>query len=260
MKFLKVRPKVVAVYQIYNSGYQGLYKGAFWRQFSNTYRAKKQYSLTTQQCIICIFRLFFVNQLLLPRFREPMDGLLILEVGRRIKQNRIEKRLTLQELADKSGVSKGLVSQIENGRSIPSLPVMFSIIQSLEVEVSEFFKGLNLLEPTILIQRKEDYIPFEKEDAQGFNYQRVIMRNLPASTVDFVLLELSPNCFREEVTTDAYEYIYIIGGETDYLINGQIFPLKEGDSVFFDGRLSHVPKNNSESPCKMLVIYFFTQH
>jgi transcriptional regulator with XRE-family HTH domain len=84
-----------------------------------------------------------------------MEGFFILEVGRRIKQKRLDKRMTLQELADKSGVSKGLVSQVENGRTIPSLPVMLGIIQSLEIEVSAFFEGLSLLEPTILVNRKK---------------------------------------------------------------------------------------------------------
>ena len=67
--------------------------------------------------------------------QKNMEGAFLLEISKRIKNKRIEKRLTLQELADKSGVSKGLISQIENGRSIPSLPVMFSIIQSLEIAV-----------------------------------------------------------------------------------------------------------------------------
>lgn len=188
-----------------------------------------------------------------------MEGAFLLEVSRRIKQQRMEKRLTLQELADKSGVSKGLISQIENGRSIPSLPVMFSIIQSLEIEVSEFFKDLSLLEPTILIQKKADYERFEKEHAKGFSYQRMLTKNMSASTVDFVLLELAPDAHREEVSTEAYEYKYILKGEVEYLINGQTYTLEEGDSLFFDGRLPHVPKNRKKQPCTMLIIYFFDQ-
>ena len=189
-----------------------------------------------------------------------MESFFILEVGRRIKEKRLDKRMTLQELADKSGVSKGLVSQIENGRTIPSLPVMLGIIQALKIEVSEFFQGLSLLEPTILINRKKDYVPFEKEDAKGFSYTRMMMRNLPASTIDFALLELTPESYREEVTTDAYEFIYVIKGQTQYRVNSQTFILEEGDSLFFDGRLPHVPKNISDQNCQLLVLYFFVQN
>ncbi|SEJ38491.1 Transcriptional regulator, contains XRE-family HTH domain [Dyadobacter sp. SG02] len=167
--------------------------------------------------------------------------------------------MTLQELGDKSGVSKGLVSQIENGRTIPSFPVMLAIIQSLEIEVSEFFQGLSLLEPTILVNRKADYIPFEKEDAKGFSYKRMMMRNLPASTIDFALLELSGDSYREEVTTDAYEFIFVMKGSTEYHVNSQTFILEEGDSIFFDGRLPHVPKNVASGDCTLLVLYFFDQ-
>lgn len=188
-----------------------------------------------------------------------MEGAFLLEVSRRIKEKRIEKKLTLQELADKSSVSKGLISQIENGRSIPSLPVMFSIIQSLEMDVGDFFKDLNLIEPTIILQRKEDYENFEKENTKGFTYQRIFTKSLQATTIDFVLLELMPNSHREEVHTEAFEFKYILSGEVDYLINGDVYKLKAGDSLFFDGRLPHVPKNRTEQSCHMLIVYFFNQ-
>lgn len=188
-----------------------------------------------------------------------MKGAFLLEISRRIKVHRLENRFTIQNLADRSNVSKGLISQIENGRSIPSLPVLFSIIQSLDMEVSDFFEGISLLEPTIIVQRKEDYSAFKKEEIKGFNYQRIITKNLPASTIDFVLLELSPDANRDKVTTDAFEFKYILKGEVDYLINGDIYHLNEGDSLFFDGRFPHVPKNPNKEPCLMLIAYFFNQ-
>lgn len=186
-----------------------------------------------------------------------MQGAFIIEVSKRIKKKRTEKQLTLQELADKSGVTKGLISQIENGRTIPSLPVLFNIIQSLEIGVSDFFTKLNLSEPMVVVQRKEDYESFEKENTTGFIYKRVFTRNLKESTVDFVLLEIQPEAQRQVVSTEAFEYKYILKGEIEYLINGQIYNLKEGDSLFFDGRLPHVPKNRTTENCTMLILYFF---
>ncbi|WP_118975656.1 helix-turn-helix domain-containing protein [Taibaiella koreensis] len=188
-----------------------------------------------------------------------MEGAFLLEVSRRIKEYRLEKRLTVQELADRSGVSKGLISQIENGRSIPSLPVLFGIIQSLEMAVSSFFDGLNLQTPNVIVQRKKEYESFTKEDAKGFLYKRIFVKNVSASTLDFVILELSKNAKREEVSTDAFEYKYIIQGECEYLINGERYVLKEGDSLFFDGRLPHLPRNTGSDKCIMLIVYFFNQ-
>jgi len=188
-----------------------------------------------------------------------MEGAFLLEVSRRIKEYRLEKRLTLQELAERANVSKGLISQIENGRSIPSLPVLFGIIQSLEMAVSSFFDGLNLQAPNVLVQRKKDYESFTKEDAKGFLYRRIFVKNVSASTLDFVILELNKHSKREEVSTDAFEYKYIIQGSCEYLINGETYALHEGDSLFFDGRLPHLPKNTGSDKCIMLIVYFFNQ-
>lgn len=188
-----------------------------------------------------------------------MEGAFLLEVSRRIREFRQEKRMTVQELAERSNVSKGLISQIENGRSIPSLPVLFGIIQSLEIAVSNFFEGLNLQAPNVIVQKKKEYESFTKEDAKGFLYKRIFVKNITASTLDFVILELNKNAKREEVSTDAFEYKYIIQGECEYLINGEKYLLQEGDSLFFDGRLPHLPRNTGEGKCIMLIVYFFTQ-
>jgi transcriptional regulator with XRE-family HTH domain len=190
---------------------------------------------------------------------ETTKGAFLLEVGRRVREHRLDKRLTLQELADRADVSKGLVSQIENGRTIPSLPVLFNLIRSLELGISDFFQDLSIEEPAVVVQRKGDYRPIKKEEVEGFSYWRILTKSFPASMVDFVLLELTPGAHRDEVRTDAFEYKYVLSGEVEYLINGVTYHLEEGDSICFDGRLPHVPRNEAAHPARMLLVYFFTQ-
>jgi len=190
-----------------------------------------------------------------------MEGAFLLEISKRIKEYRLEKRLTVQELADKSGVSKGLISQIENGRSIPSLPVLFSIIQSLEVALGDFFSNIasSLDEPAVIIRKKSEYESFQKENAIGFFYHRILVKNLFPTTIDIVLFELQKKSHRELVSTDAFEYKYMIKGSVEYEINGNTYVLEEGDSLFFDGRLPHVPRNIGKDTAIMLIVYFFDQ-
>lgn len=186
-----------------------------------------------------------------------MGDAFLLEVSKRIKEYRLEKKLTIQELADRCNVSKGYISQVENGRTVPSLPVIFNIIVALDMEVGQFFKDIRPGEPTVFVQKKADYKAFQKEQAEGFYYQRIFTRTVGVSTVDFVLLELKKESFREEVTTDAFEFKYILQGSVEYSINGSTYLLEEGDSLFFDGRLPHLPRCASGDSCKMLIIYFF---
>lgn len=186
-----------------------------------------------------------------------MEGIVLSEISNRIKQYRLQNNLTIQELADLSHVSKGMVSQIENGRSIPSLPVLINIVDSLGIPLSVFFNDIQQKEELVIVGKKDSYESFEKEGTAGFSYLRFLTKTLKASTIDIVLLTLEPENYRDKVTTDAFEYKYIISGSCEYHIGDHIYSLEAGDSLFFDGRIQHVPVNKSNIPCTMLIIYFF---
>ena len=190
-----------------------------------------------------------------------MEDDILIQISNRIKERRREKNITVQELATQANVSKGLISQIENSRTIPSLIVLIDIVKALNIDLNEFFKDIRTkskLSP-ILIRRKEEYEHFEKEHANGFHYQRILTRFIDHSTVDIVILELEPNATRPLVETDAYEYKYILAGEIEYQFGEERIKLSQGDSVLFDGRIPHTPINLGNQTASMLVVYFFEE-
>lgn len=188
-----------------------------------------------------------------------MEDDVLIQISNRIKDKRREKNITVQELASRANVSKGLISQIENSRTIPSLIVLIDIIKALEIDLNVFFKDINHADhkPPLIIRRKADYHHFEKEHAEGFHYQRIFTQSIKKSTVDIVILELEPNAHRPQVQTEAFEYKYILSGEVVYQFDEENYTLAEGDSMLFDGRVPHTPKNNGKEKAVMLVIYFF---
>ncbi|MFT2008234.1 helix-turn-helix domain-containing protein [Pontibacter sp. 13R65] len=190
-----------------------------------------------------------------------MNEDILVQIGNQIKERRKNKGITIQELADKASVSKGLISQIENSRAIPSLMVLIGIIKALEVDLNVFFREIDTASTgkTILVKRHHEYYYFEKEHALGFHYHRIFTRNIEQSTVDIVLLELEPNASRPMVVTEAFEYKYIITGTIEYCFENEVVTLSEGDSMLFDGRIPHTPRNSGEGKAVMLVIYFFEQ-
>ncbi len=188
-----------------------------------------------------------------------MEQEVIVQISNKLKSIRKEKNLTLQDIADRAGVTKGLISQIENSRTIPSLLVLIQIVKALEVGLDDFFNDLSFYgkEGKILIQRKADYQKFEKEPASGYEYSRIFTKKVNQSTIDIVLLEIQPGAKRDFVQTDAFEYKYIISGSVRYVFRDQEIELNEGDSMLFDGMLEHNPVNTGSFPTKMLVVYFF---
>jgi transcriptional regulator with XRE-family HTH domain len=190
-----------------------------------------------------------------------MEEDILIQISNRIKERRREKNITVQELAIRANVSKGLISQIENSRTIPSLIVLIDIIKALEIDLNEFFKDMRSKSdhPPVLVKRKHEYDHFEKEHADGFHYQRIFTQSISQSTVDIVILELEPDATRPLVETEAFEYKYILSGQIAYQFNDDTIILNQGDSMLFDGRISHTPKNMGDTTASMLVIYFFEE-
>lgn len=185
---------------------------------------------------------------------------IIIQISNRLKDLRKDKGITLQELAINAGVTKGLLSQIENSRTIPSLPVLLSLIQSLDVDLNSFFKDLNVQQNNKVIFRKaSQYQSFEKENAIGFHYQRIFSTYTQEYHIDYVLLTIDVHASRPMVSTNAYEFKYLLQGTVEYQIGENKYPMEVGDSLYFDATEPHNPINTGLEPAILLVIYFFKQ-
>ena len=84
-----------------------------------------------------------------------------MDIGHRMKELRIQYGLTQQELADRSELSKGFISQLERNLTSPSVGTLLDIIQCLGTTPAEFFTDQ---EPEQLVFRQEDYFIKEKEE------------------------------------------------------------------------------------------------
>jgi len=188
-----------------------------------------------------------------------MNEQVIAGIGKNMRYIRQQQNLKLHEVAQLAGVSKSLLSKIENGRSVPSVPVLLSLIKALNVEFSTFFEGIEAQSEAPFIHKKfDEYVYTEKESAVGFVYQHILSKHASHVIVDAVLLDLQPNSKREKVTTDGYEFKFVLKGEVDYHIGNDVVYMETGDSLLFDGRIPHVPVNTSEEVCSMLVVYLLS--
>lgn len=188
---------------------------------------------------------------------------LTIQIGNKIKSIRKENGWKVGELAEKSGMSIAMISKIENGRVIPTLPSLLQIIQTLNLGIGDFFsdlKSANEFKGYILRKRTE-YTPVNKEEESvGYEYELILNHPIEKSSMEISLLTLKPKAERSSVCTAGFEYIYILKGEIFYELGDETFELGEGDSLFFDGNIPHVPHNNSASDAVILVVYLITMN
>jgi transcriptional regulator with XRE-family HTH domain len=185
-----------------------------------------------------------------------MDEQIYLRIGRRIKEIRLENRITLNDIAIEAGVSKGLLSKIENGRTVPSLPVLIEILKVLKADMADFFGGISHEISYGYVHRKASaYEPEQKEYAEGFQYFSILNTTVLNAVFQSALLKLSPGAKREKVVTDGFTFLFMIEGTIKYLLEEEVITLETGDSLFFDGKIPHVPQNLSGSTAIILIIY-----
>ena len=95
-----------------------------------------------------------------------------MDIGNRMKELRIQYGLTQQELADRSELTKGFISQLERNQNTPSVSTLLDIIQCLGTTPAEFFADE---EPEQIVFKESDY--FEKENEEFFiNYRNSILK------------------------------------------------------------------------------------
>lgn len=177
-------------------------------------------------------------------------------IGNKIKEFRQSENLKLIEMAERTGISVAMLSKIENGRIIPTLPTLIQVLNSIKIDLNSFFSDLpndNNFPGYIHIQRS-DYKEIAKEESIGYKYELILNKNIEKSGLEISLLTLQTESQREKVTTSGFEYLYIINGEIDYYLNDDVVRLRTGDSLYFDGNIPHVPVNKGESEASILVV------
>lgn len=182
-------------------------------------------------------------------------------MGSKIRNLRMGRGWKLGELSEKSGISMAMLSKIENGRVYPTFPTLLRVLKTLEVDLNAFFEDMSMNTdfPGYIFHKREDYTEITKEDSVGFRYENILTQSLSGISLEVSLLTLSQDAERELLTTDGFEYIFLVKGDINYVLDNKTFHLREGDSLYFDGRLPHVPKNNLESEAILLVVYFITE-
>lgn len=169
-------------------------------------------------------------------------------IGARIKSRRKALGLTLQELADRSGLSKPFLSQAERDLTTPSLMSMLSLARGLEVEVSYF---MEIPQARDMVRRADAPATIAVDSPVTYFD---LASALPDRKLDAVLMRIPPgHCFPVD-TRNGEHFRYVLEGEL-YARAGDIHTvLKAGDSMHFDARAPHTVENRTAQEAVLLYV------
>lgn len=182
----------------------------------------------------------------------------VMDIAANIRRTRQALNLTLTALAAKTGVTKGYLSQVENMRTLVSLPVLYKIAEALGVEPAALLAGGKPARPYVHTPRGRGEVVEREHPESGFVY-RALAAAKTAKRMEPFLVELPPHSTRKDVTTNGDEFVLVVSGRVDFVLAKERVALVAGDSLYFEGQIPHHPENTTGRKAVLLVVYSLSE-
>ncbi len=158
-----------------------------------------------------------------------------MKIGAKIKELRIQKGLTQEELADRTELSKGFISQFERDLTSPSIATLIDILQALGTGLKDFFSEES---DEQIVFKESDY--FEKLDDEYKNKTEWIIPNAQKNIMEPIRLTLEPGgSTYPDNPHEGEEFGYVLSGSITIHVGKQSWRAKKGESFYFTPRSTH---------------------
>ena len=164
-----------------------------------------------------------------------------MDIGNKLKELRVLKGLTQEELADRSELSKGFISQLERNLTSPSITTLMDILQCLGTSIGEFF---NEAPDEQIVFGKQDY--FVKVDTEYKNEIKWIIPNAQKNTMEPIYLTLEAGgstC--PDTPHEGEEFGYILQGTVSIHLGNKTYKAKKGESYYYTADKTHFLSSKS---------------
>lgn len=173
-----------------------------------------------------------------------------MKIGNKIKELRVQKGLTQEELADRAELSKGFISQLERDLTSPSITTLVDILQCLGSDLKDFFSDSN---DEQVVFHYNDY--FEKNDDDLKNKIEWIIPNAQKNIMEPIRLTLAPGGKTyPDNPHEGEEFGYIFSGSITLHIGKKVHKAKKGESFYFTPASTHYIEASEKTGATLLWI------
>jgi transcriptional regulator with XRE-family HTH domain len=174
-----------------------------------------------------------------------------INVGRRLRELRAARGLSMRALAEKSKLNVNTLSLIENQRTSPSVSTLQQLAQTLNVPISAFFET----------DHGDKHVVLQKAGTRPHaTFTHGFIEDLGAGMSRFgaepLIVTLAPNADsgKTPIVHTGREFVYCLEGHIAYTVDSNAYLLGPGDSLLFEAYLPHQWKNLDASPSRNLLV------
>ncbi len=186
-------------------------------------------------------------------------GVKALKLGSKIRELRLKKNYTLQDVATKTGLSKPFLSQIENDHVVPPVATLLKVARAFNVSLAHFFQD-EVGSDKIAITRHNERIrvekrPHHRKGEVNYVYETLetkkTNKQMEPFLVEFPVQDTSEMVFMNH---DGEEFLHVLEGTLEFRSVSQVEVLESGDSIYFESDLSHSFRCLGEKAARAIVV------
>lgn len=176
-------------------------------------------------------------------------------IAQRVREYRQQLGLTVAQLAESSGISKGMLSKIENGQASPSLGTIARVAAAINVPVTSLFRGIEEEHDALYVPAGRGLEIIREGTRVGHRYQLLGSMRGAHKRLEPLLVTLTDETeifplFQHPGT----EFIFMLNGAMEYGFGNARYLLRRGDALQFDGEIPHGPTRLARTPIRFLSV------
>ena len=188
----------------------------------------------------------------------PKEDILV-KVGERVRRVRESRGLSLQDISLRTDIDVSMLKQIEEGALAPPLGTIIKLAKALEMKIGYFISGEEDRAYTIV--RRDDRKVVSRYDSKrakyyGYEYESLAPHKKDRHMEPF-LVTLEPAETEEERSAhDGQEFIFVLEGNMEVRLGGEIHILEPGDTIYYDSTIPHLVKCHGKKTTKILAVLY----
>jgi DNA-binding XRE family transcriptional regulator len=180
-------------------------------------------------------------------------------IANHVRSRRLEIGLTVGQLAERTGISKGMLSKIENAQTSPSLSTLERLSAALDMPVTSLFRGLAEERDAVFVKAGSGPEIVRKGTRAGHTYELLGTLRGPYKRVEPLLVSLVESTEVFPLFQHAgIEMLYMLEGIMEYSYGREHYRMEKGDTLQFEGDIPHGPTKLVKLPIRFLSITIYS--
>ncbi|WP_431798450.1 XRE family transcriptional regulator (plasmid) [Cupriavidus metallidurans] len=195
-------------------------------------------------------------------FNETRAPALEESVGAAIRELRLREGLTIAQVSELAGISRGMLSKIETGSTMAGMDTLARIARTLGVAMSALFSKYDATASTAQhVKHGAGMEVVRRGTKSGHTYHLLAYGQGPVKLFEPFLITIEDDSQRYPTFQHpGTEFLYMLEGVIEYRCGQQTYVLEPGDSLSFDGEVPHGPENLVQCPIKFLSIIVYPRN